>query len=90
LAPAPASWLEVARRRDVVRRALRVAAVVGTLLCLINHGDRLLTGALGARELLKIALTYLVPYAVSTYAAVSAIRAEQERAQRGASSSVGR
>ncbi|MBK9388236.1 MAG: nitrate/nitrite transporter NrtS [Planctomycetes bacterium] len=87
--PTP-SWLEVARRRDVVRRALRVAVVVGTLLCLINHGDRLLAGSLGGRELLKIALSYLVPYAVSTYAAVGAIRAQQARAQRGASSSVGR
>ncbi|MBL8900534.1 MAG: nitrate/nitrite transporter NrtS [Planctomycetes bacterium] len=82
-----ASWLEVARRRDVVLRALRVAAVVGTLLCAINHGDRLLAGTLGFRDGLKIALTYLVPYAVSTYAAVGALRAE---AQRGASSSVGR
>lgn len=74
-------WLQTALRGDVVRRALRVAAVVGTLLLAINHGDRLVAGEFGGREVLKIALTYLVPYAVATYAAVGAIRADQRRSE---------
>ena len=43
--------------------------VVGTILNLINQGDAIL----GATSLnwIKIILTYLVPYAVNTYGAVS-------------------
>ncbi len=50
-------------------RALLVAAVVGTILNLINQGNTLL-GA-GSINWLKVALTYIVPYCVSTYGAVS-------------------
>jgi hypothetical protein len=50
-------------------RSLRVALVLGTLLNLINQGDALLGG--GSANWLKIALTYLVPYAVCTHDAVS-------------------
>jgi len=50
-------------------RSLCVAIVVGTILNLINQGDALF----GAVQLnwTKIMLTYFVPYAVSTYGAVS-------------------
>jgi len=74
LVPAPRSWLATAREGSVVRRSLRVAAVVGTLLVAIHYGDRALTGGLGARDWAKILLTYGVPYGVATYAAVQAIR----------------
>lgn len=67
-------WLALARRRDVVLRALRVAAVVGTLLLLINYGDRLFAGALLPGDTFKMLLTYLVPYGVSTWSAVQALR----------------
>ena len=53
----------------VPRRSLYVALVVGTVLNLINQGDALL-GA-GSIDWLKIALTYCVPYVVSTYGAVT-------------------
>jgi hypothetical protein len=53
----------------VPRRSSYVALVVGTILNLINQGDALYSG--GALNWLKIVLTYLVPYAVSTYGAVS-------------------
>ena len=67
-------WLAVACREDVVRRALKVAAVVGTVLVAINQGNILLTAGISAEVLAKIALTYCVPYGVSTYASVQAIR----------------
>ena len=70
-------WLEIAGRPDVVRRSLRVAAVVGTLLVLINYADRLLSGQTVPADWLKMVLTYCVPYAVSTYASVSALRNQQ-------------
>ncbi len=69
-----AGFLALARRRDVVRRAVRVAVIVGTLLILINYGDRILAGDLGRSDWLKMGLTYLVPYGVSTWSAVQAIR----------------
>jgi len=50
-------------------RSLRVAIVVGTILNLINQGDALF-GALPLNWT-KVLLTYFVPYAVSTYGAVS-------------------
>lgn len=51
------------------RRALLVALVVGTILNFINQGDALI----GAAKLNwgKMFLTYLVPYCVCTYGAVS-------------------
>jgi len=64
-------WLREASQREVVMRSLRVAVVVGTLLVVINHGDRLLRGELDVTACLKMGLTYLVPYGVATYAAVS-------------------
>lgn len=50
-------------------RSLSVAIVVGTILNLINQGDALL--GMMPLNWTKILLTYVVPYAVSTYGAVS-------------------
>jgi len=66
-------WLKAATRADVVKRSLRVAAVVGTILVMINYSDRLIGGTVSSVDAIKMALTYLVPYCVSTYASVSAI-----------------
>ncbi len=54
----------------VVNRALRVALIVGTILFIINQADVVLRGDLTTTVALKIALTYLVPYSVSTYSAL--------------------
>ena len=54
----------------VFRRALRVAAVVGTILFLINQADVVLSGNLTPVVALKVGLTYLVPFSVSTYSAL--------------------
>jgi hypothetical protein len=69
-----AGWLETARRPEIVGRALRVAAVVGTILVAIHYTDRWLAGSLSRVDLLKIGLTYLVPYCVSTFTAVQIAR----------------
>ena len=71
------AWLNLARRRDVVMRAVRVALVVGTLLIMINYADRAIANNLTGVDLIKMAITYLVPYGVSTYSAVGALRARQ-------------
>jgi hypothetical protein len=74
-AAARESWLALAAAPGVVRRALLMAGVVGALLITINHGDALARGELDRTRLLKMALTLLVPYCVSTYSSVGAMRA---------------
>ena len=64
----------------VPRRSLRVALVVGTILNLINQGDALVGGR--PLDLVKLALTYLLPYFVCTYGAVSS-RLRSERGMAG-------
>jgi len=70
-------WLQLALRRDIRRRGLKVGLIVGTILTLINQGDYILSGAVSAAIIGKILLTFCVPYCVSTYAAVDAIRRSQ-------------
>jgi hypothetical protein len=60
--------------RPVRRRALRVAALVGSVLFLINQADVVLSGAVTPAVLAKIGLTYLVPFSVSTYSALGVSR----------------
>ena len=50
-------------------RSACVALVVGTILNLINQGDAIFTAS--SVNWMKIVLTHFVPYAVSTYGAVS-------------------
>ncbi len=66
------SWSRVCRyciAAGVPKRSFLVAILVGTLLNLINQGDVLLEG--GRIDVTKAFLTFLVPYCVATYGAVS-------------------
>ena len=67
-------YLELALRRDVVRRATQVALVVGVVIGLLNHGDAIFAGTVSGAQVAKILLTFLVPYSVSTYSSVLALR----------------
>lgn len=58
----------------VCRRALIVAAIVGTILLVINQSDVLLAGRLSTLVAAKCFLTYLVPFSVSTYSSLAASR----------------
>lgn len=69
------SVLSVARRPRVVRRALRYLVIVGTILITINHGDAILRGDVTTPRVLRMLLTCLVPYCVSTASSVEAVRA---------------
>lgn len=64
----------MALSRSVVIAAIKVALVVGTLLALINHYDKLGTLDFRRSDFFKILLTYLVPYGVSTWSAVKALQ----------------
>lgn len=74
--PAPDSpgFRAIAFSPSVMRRAVRVASVVGCVLAAINHGDRFVDGTLDLPALARIALTFVVPYCVSTYSSVLAVR----------------
>lgn len=67
-------WLNLAFERAVVRRALWCMFIVGAVLISINHGDALLRGEITGKRLIQIGLTLLVPYCVSTYSSVGAMR----------------
>ena len=67
-------YLAIALSNEVAVTALRLALVVGTILALINHGAEILQGTLTKGNIYQIALTYLVPYSVSTYSSVKAIQ----------------
>ncbi len=68
------SFISIAIQKNIVRRALFYGVVVGAILIAINHGDALLGGRVDASRLLKMGLTVLVPYCVSTLSSVSALR----------------
>ena len=68
------SWIRMACSRSVVVRGLKYAVVVGTILVAINHGDAIVRGELSLDRVLKMTLTLLVPYAVSTSSSVAAMR----------------
>lgn len=70
------SFLSIALSRPTVASAIKVALVVGTLLALINHYDKIPTMNFKTSDIFKILLTYLVPYGVSTWSAVKALQAK--------------
>lgn len=59
-------------RPPIVTRSLAVALVVGTALNAINQGPELLRGE--PVVVWKLALTFIVPFLVASYGALSALR----------------
>lgn len=70
------SFISLAFSREVVSRAFNVALLVGTLLALINHGEKIISLTLSSEDFVKVVFTYLVPYGVSTWSAVQAIKSK--------------
>ena len=75
------SWWHFATSEGTPGYALVMGLVVGTILTAINHGDFILAGQMP--DPVKVGLTYLVPYCVATYGAVTAKRAAWRRQHRG-------
>lgn len=59
------SFSAALRHPVTMKRAVKVGAVVGSILVAINQADLLLLGIMP--PIWKIVLTYLVPYSVSSY-----------------------
>ena len=63
--------LRAVLRRPIATRSLWVSLIVGTVLNLINQGDRLAAGL--PPDWGKLVLTYVVPFLVASYGAWSAL-----------------
>jgi hypothetical protein len=83
------AWLRLASRPSVVRRGLMYAVIVGAALIAINHGDAIARGDVSTGRLLRMGLTTLVPYIVSTLSSVGALRAQAVAQAGGGSGSNG-
>lgn len=70
-------WLRLAADPTVVRRGLAFSAVVGTVLVAVNHGDALTKGDISVMRAVKIVVTMLVPYCVSTISSIGAMQTPQ-------------
>ena len=64
---------------NVTKKAFFTALVVGTILTTINHGDVILAG--DPPSMVKVTLTYCVPYCVTTWGAIVGKRAQWHRDQ---------
>jgi len=67
-------WLRLASSPSVARRALAYAVIVGAVLITINHGDAIIRGEIDASRAIRMGLTAVVPYLVSTFSSVGALR----------------
>ncbi len=77
--PDPLCLMCAILHRPVLRRATLIALIIGTILTIINQSDVLLMRAVTPLVLLKILLTYVVPYSVSTYSALSTYWIEEAK-----------
>ncbi|MDF1875143.1 nitrate/nitrite transporter NrtS [Sulfurimonas sp. SAG-AH-194-I05] len=64
-------YCEIAISSSIVQRAIKVSLIVGSTLNLINQGDALLLLDIQNLSYLKLGLTYIVPYSVTTYTATT-------------------
>jgi hypothetical protein len=69
-APADKCLRHALVHRRVVRTGLLTAAVVGTVLTLINQGNLMVSGDWRADMAWKVPMTYCVPYGVVTWSAL--------------------
>lgn len=63
--------------RSTLRRTVRIALVVGTVLSLVNQSNRIFGGTMTAMVWAKVALNYVVPFCVSSVGFLSATRRER-------------
>ncbi|HXR46847.1 MAG TPA: nitrate/nitrite transporter NrtS [Candidatus Limnocylindrales bacterium] len=57
----------------MVKRALKYALIVGFILIAINDSDAILSEQITRGVLLKMLLTVMVPYGVSTFSSVGVL-----------------
>ena len=77
-------FLAAAMEKSTVATSAKIALVVGSILALINYGDRIfVSGDMRPLDWIKLAVTYCVPYCVATYGAARyAVRHGSDRGRR--------
>jgi len=80
------AFLKAACEKSTIATSTRVALFVGSVLALINYGDRVfLRGDMRVLDWIKLAVTYCVPFCVATYGAAKyATRRGSQREGKGA------
>jgi hypothetical protein len=68
--PVVKCWRCAVTHRPLLRRSLGIAAIVGTILLVINQGDVVARQEWPAALVWKVPLTYLVPFVVATWGAL--------------------
>jgi hypothetical protein len=64
------TFLGVAGQKDTVVASAKVALAVGSVLAVLNYGDRIfLRHDMRALDWTKLVVSYCVPYCVATYGA---------------------
>ena len=71
--------LRICMRREHLKRTIRIALVVGTILTLINQLDVIAKGNATWLTGLKAVLNYCVPFVVSNLGLLAGKRVEAER-----------
>jgi hypothetical protein len=64
-------FIDALLRRSTIKRAIKICLIVGTVLIALNHGDSILSG--NWPHWWKVALTFAVPYSVSSYSTAAFI-----------------
>jgi hypothetical protein len=70
--------LRIVMRREHLRRTVRIALVVGTILTLINQADVIARGDATAITWVKAGANFVVPFVVSNLGLLAGKRAERE------------
>jgi len=70
--------LRICFRREHLRRTVKIALIVGTLLTLINQLDVIVNGDATTITWVKAGLNYCVPFIVSNLGLLAGKRAEAE------------
>ena len=66
------NYLAIATEKRIYTRSLIISLIVGSLLTLINQYNKLFESGLFDLNYLKVGLTFVVPYLVSTYSSIKA------------------
>ena len=64
--------LEIWFSSQILKRSIKTAIVVGTILAFINHGELIFSWSLTPQCWMKMGLTCLVPYSVASWTATKA------------------
>ena len=66
------TFFAAATERSTVATSAKIALTVGSILALINYGDRIFVSCdMRPLDWIKLAVTYCVPYCVATYGAAT-------------------